>query len=97
MRLHLQEGLTLEQIQQIRKHQPRCGGRKLFIELQAFFTQQNIKMGRDTFFDLLRRNKLLVRKRKRNVYTTMSKNHFRRYPNMAKDFTPLKGHEIWVA
>lgn len=33
MRLHLQEGLVLQQIQQIRKHQPRCGGRKLFIEL----------------------------------------------------------------
>ncbi|MBK9937035.1 MAG: DDE-type integrase/transposase/recombinase [Chitinophagaceae bacterium] len=97
MRLHLQEGLVLQQIQQIRKHQPRCGGRKLFIELLPFFDQHNIKMGRDAFFDLLRRNKLLVRKLKRNVYTTMSKHHFRRYPNLAKDFTPLKAHELWVA
>jgi hypothetical protein len=97
IRLHLQEVKILEQIQQVRKHQPRCGGRKLFVELQTFFTQHNIKMGRDAFFDLLRRNKLLVRKLKRNVYTTMSKHHFRRYPNLAKDFTPLKAHELWVA
>lgn len=97
LRLYLQEGLVLQQIGQIRKYQPRCGGRKLFIELLPFFEQHNIKMGRDAFFDLLRRNKLLVRKRKRNVYTTMSKHHFRRYPNLAKDFTPLKAHELWVA
>jgi transposase InsO family protein len=97
LRLHLQEGLVLQQIGLIRKYQPCCGGRKLFIELLPFFEQHNIKMGRDAFFDLLRRNKLLVRKRKRNIYTTISKHHFRRYPNLAKDFTPLKAHELWVA
>ncbi len=54
-------------------------------------------MGRDHFFELLRKNKLLVRKTKRSVYTTNSKHHFRRYPNLAKDFTPLKAHELWVS
>jgi len=93
----MQEGLILEQIGRIRKLQPRCGGRKLYVELQSFFGQSNIAIGRDKFFDLLRRNKLLVRKQKRNVYTTMSKHHFRRYPNLVADFTPLKAHELWVA
>lgn len=54
-------------------------------------------MGRDRFFDLLRRNKLLVRRRKRSVHTTNSKHHFRRYPNLVKDFRPMKAHEMWVA
>ena len=54
-------------------------------------------MGRDKFFELLRKNKLLIRKQKRIVYTTMSKHHFRRYPNLVKDFTPLKAHGLWVA
>jgi putative transposase len=58
LRLHLQEGLILAQIQKVRKYQPRCGGRKLFIELIPFFNEPNIKMGRDAFFDLLRRNQL---------------------------------------
>jgi len=97
LKLHIQEGLILKQVESIRKLQPRCGGRKLFVELLPFFEQHHIKMGRDTFFELLRRNKLLVRKLKRNVYTTMSKHHFRRYPNLAKDFVPLKAHELWVA
>lgn len=54
-------------------------------------------MGRDNFFALLAKNKLLVRKRKRNVYTTNSKHHFHRYPNLVKGFVPLKAHELWVA
>lgn len=91
------EFLILQQIDVIRKYQPRCGGRKLFIMLQPFLTQHQITIGRDHFFDLLRRNKLLVRRGKRSVHTTNSKHHFRRYPNLVKDFTPLKAHELWVA
>ena len=92
-----QEELILQQVDLIRKQQPRCGGRKLFIMLQPFFAQHNIAMGRDKFFALLGQYKLLVRKTKRYVYTTNSKHHFRRYPNLVKDFTPLKAHEMWVA
>lgn len=91
------EGLILHQIDAIRKQQPRCGGRKLFIELQSFFKEHHISIGRDKFFDLLKRNKLLVRKTKRSVNTTNSKHHFYRYPNLVKGFTPLKAHELWVA
>ena len=91
------EGLILQEIDKIRKQQPRCGGRKLFIMLQSFFEQHGISMGRDQFFGLLKRNKLLVRKTKRSVHTTLSRHHYHRYPNLAKDFTPLKAHELWVA
>lgn len=91
------EELMLQQIDAIRKQQPRCGGRKLFIMLQSFFHQHNINIGRDRFFDFLKRYKLLVRKTKRCVFTTNSKHFFYRYPNLAKDFKPLKAHELWVA
>jgi putative transposase len=91
------EKFILEQIDAIRKHQPRCGGRKLFIMLQPFFKEHNISMGRDKFFEVLKRNKLLVRRIKRSVHTADSKHHFYRYPNLVKGFTPLKAHELWVA
>jgi transposase InsO family protein len=91
------EHLILQQIDAVRKFQPRCGGRKLFFELHPFFKQHKITIGRDNFFDLLRRNKLLVRRAKRSVHTTNSKHHFRRWPNLVKGFTPLKAHELWVA
>lgn len=65
--------------------------------LQPFLQQHGIAIGRDNFFSLLRKNKLLVRKTKRSVHTTDSKHFFYRYPNMVKDFLPLKAHELWVA
>lgn len=54
-------------------------------------------MGRDKFFELLKTNKLLVRRVKRSTHTTNSKHRFYCYPNLAKAFTPLKAHELWVA
>ena len=91
------DDLVIQQVHHIRKEQPRCGTRKLLIMLQPFLQQHHIVIGRDYFFDLLAKNKMLVRKTKRSVHTTNSKHHFYRYPNMAKDFTPLKAHELWVS
>ena len=91
------EDLIVQQVYLLRKEQPRCGTRKLLLMLQPFLTSYNIVIGRDHFFALLAKYKLLVRKTKRSVHTTNSKHHFRRYANLAKDFTPLKAHELWVS
>ena len=91
------DDLLIQQVHLIRKEQPRCGTRKLLIMLQPFLQQHHIVIGRDYFFNLLAKNKMLIRKTKRSVHTTNSKHHFYRYPNLAKDFTPLKAHELWVS
>jgi len=62
------EDLILQQVYLMRKEQPRCGTRKLLIMLQPFLSQHNINIGRDHFFNLLSKNKLLVRKTKRSVH-----------------------------
>ena len=93
----VKDALILQQVLTIRKEQPRCGGRKLLVMLQPFFADNDIDIGRDKFFRLLAKNKLLVRKTKRSTYTTNSKHFFYRYPNLVKDFTPLNAHELWVA
>ena len=89
--------MIIEQVLYIRKQQPRCGGRKLLVMLQPFFKQRNITIGRDAFFNLMAKNSLLVRRKKRSAYTTNSKHFFYRYPNLVKDFTPMHAHELWVA
>ena len=91
------DGLILQQVLHIRNEQPRCVTRKLLIMLQPFFKKQGIQIGRDVFFELLAKNKLLIRKRKRSTHTTNSKHFFRRYPNLVAHFTPLHAHELWVA
>lgn len=69
---------------------------KLLVMLQPFFKQQNKTNGREAFFNLLLKNKLLVRNKKRSVHTTNSKHFFYRYPNLVKAFTPLHAAELWV-
>ena len=93
----IHEDLILQEVHAIRKDQPKCGTRKLLEMLQPYLLQHQINIGRDTLFEILAKNKLLVRKRRRSVKTTNSNHHFRRYPNLAKDFTPLKAHELWVS
>jgi transposase InsO family protein len=94
---NLNEDLILQQVHTIRAEQGKCGARKLLGMLQPFLKTQNIRIGRDAFINLLARNKLLVRKARRRVPTTNSKHHFKRYPNLAKGFKPMKAHELWVS
>ncbi len=91
------EAAVLQQVITIRTEQPRCGTRKLLVMLQPFLLSNDLFMSRDKLFDLLSKNKLLIRKRKRNTYTTNSKHFFYRYPNLVAHFTPLHAHELWVS
>ena len=57
--------IVLEEVASIRKKKPQTGTRKLMEELQPALRKNNIKMGRDALFDLLRYKGLLVRRTKR--------------------------------
>lgn len=75
----------------------RGSGRNLLQSLQKEFKTQDIKMGRDKFFDLLRNNHLLIKSKRFRTKTTCSYHHFNRYQNLIKDTAPLRSNEIWVA
>lgn len=89
--------LVLDQVSQIRRIHPVIGCRKLFFMLQPFLLEHQIKLGRDALFDVLAANKLLVRKRKRRVSTTQSHHWLTKYPNLTKDWHPVKPNQLWVA
>jgi putative transposase len=93
----LQEELIVQQVIEERKIMKRLGGRKLLLRLRGFLQQHAIGIGRDAFFDLLRRHGLLVRKRKKRVVTTHSNHWLRKYPNLAKEFIPIAPNQLWVA
>jgi transposase InsO family protein len=66
--------------------------------LQEFLQLHSITMGRDCFFDLLRRHGLLIRKSRRHLPLTTWSNHwFRKHPNRIKDFVPLRAGRLWVS
>lgn len=85
-------------VDEIRKTQPKIGGRKLFESLRGFIEQQDFKMGRDAFFDVLRKNNRLVKqKRRRKAVTTNSNHPYKKYPNLIRDFIPTEPNQLWVA
>jgi len=75
----------------------RTGGIKLQSELKQQMKTQNIKMGRDKFFDFLRANNLLVPKLKNFHITTNSKHQFYKYKNLVKDAVPTRPEQLWVS
>jgi len=75
----------------------RIGGLKLYSELKNEFINQNIKIGRDKFFTVLREHKMLVPKLKNFHITTDSKHRFHKYKNKVKDFVPTRPEQLWVA
>ena len=71
-------------INEIRKAQRKVGGRKLYKMLSVTFKNLDVPMGRDQFFELLREEGLLLRRRKRRVRTTMSRHRMPVYPDLLK-------------
>lgn len=94
----LQADLLLQEVVIIRTVQKRLGARKLYFIMQQFIEEHSIQIGRDAFFDLLRNNKLLVRKRKRQKPTTTFSNHWmRKYENLIIGFIPTSPNQIYVS
>lgn len=89
--------MILEQVKQIRETQPSIGTRKLYFMLQPFLSEHNIKMGRDRLFNLLAAHQMLVRRRKRRIFTTQSYHWLRKYPNLIKCMELIRPNQLWVA
>ena len=75
---------------------PKIGGRKLLRLIEPNLPEE-LKMGRDLFFDFLREKGLLVRKPRNRVRTTYSNHWMHKYPNLVKDFKPTGPHQLWVS
>jgi putative transposase len=93
----LNEQLLLSMIHDIRRRHPRIGGKKLYKWLKPDMEKAGIKIGRDKFFDLLAKNALLVKRKRKYVYTTDSYHHFRVYKNQLKYKQLEKAHQGWVS
>lgn len=96
-RISIEEDILLKEVLAIRKDHKRMGTRKLYEKLHPFMLEHQIKMGRDSLFDLLSSNYLLVRKRKRRIQTTQSSHWLRKYPNLIRDFIPTGPNQLWVS
>ena len=92
-----EDTIVLQLIQEVRSIHPVIGGRKLYSMIQEQIEAQGIRIGRDALFNLLRKNGLLIRRRRRKVMTTWSKHPFRKYRNLIKEFIPTAPNQLWVS
>jgi len=93
----IEEELVLKEVKQIRQYHRAMGGRKLYELLQPFLLEHQIKMGRDALFDVLAVHGLLVRKKRRRIYTTNSHHWLHKWPNLIKDFVPTAPNQLYVS
>ena len=92
-----EQELIVREVIKIRQYHRRIGGRKLYELLEPFMIEHQIKMGRDALFDLLAANRLLVKRRKRRVFTTQSFHWLRKYTNLIIDYKPQEPNCLWVS
>jgi transposase InsO family protein len=92
----LEHEIVLKTVREFRNEQPKVGVRKLCLHLVEPLLRHGIGIGRDALFDLLRDRGMLIRRRKRKHITTDSNHPYRKYPNLIKEFTPLRANELWV-
>lgn len=94
----LEEDLLIQQVLYHRILQPRLGGRKLHDMLKPFMEDHDLYIGRDVLFDLLRKNDLLVTRRRRSQPRTTDSDHWmRRYPDLIRNITLSRADELWVS
>lgn len=76
---------------------PRIGTRKLHYILTKELRQEGIKLGRDKMFEILSKNGMLIKKRRRYVQTTNSKHWLKKYPNLIKGVEIERPEKLWVS
>lgn len=82
-------------VKEIRHMDSGIGCLKLWQMMQNMF-QEDWVPGRDTFYGILRRNGLMLKKPKPR-HTTNSNHRFHKYKNLIKGFVPTAPNQLWVS
>ncbi len=96
MRLKLEQQIK-NIVSKKRKSLPREGVRKLMKSLDQEFTNANLKVGRDTLFNVLRKHNMLTLRKKTSARTTNSYHRFYKYNNIIKDMEVTRPNQVWVS
>jgi len=92
-----EEAVIVKMIREKKKLWKKGSGRNLHASLKDEFAAHKIKIGRDKFFELLRRNNLLNERKRYKTRTTFSYHHFHKYPNLIKDLEVTKPNQVIVS
>jgi putative transposase len=93
----MKEEIILQLVYEIRSSLPRLGTRKMLYMLAPELKSHSILAGRDYLFDLLDAHKLLIRQRRKKVFTTDSRHWMHKYANLVKGVNIIRPEQLWVS
>lgn len=93
----LKEEIILQLVDEIRTSLPRLGTRKMLHLLAPGLASHGIDVGRDYLFGLLDAHQLLIRRRRKKVFTTDSRHWMHKYSNLVKGLDIRRPEQLWVS
>ena len=93
----IQQQIVVDMVREVRRKMPTAGGRLLHKILKDDLSKMNIKLGRDGLFNLLAAENMLIRRRKRRIWTTDSKHGLKIYTNLIRDLEVTRPNQVWVS
>lgn len=93
----MKEEIILQLVYEIRSSLPRLGTRKMLYLLSPKLDSHGITAGRDYLFDLFDAHKLLIRQRRKKVFTTDSRHWMHKYSNLSKELDIVRPEQLWVS
>lgn len=91
------EELVLALVMAERRRQPRLGTRKLRYMLRGALQEAGVSVGRDRFFEVLRRAKMLVVAKALTPRTTQSRHSLPVFGNLVKEMVLSGPNQVWVS
>jgi transposase InsO family protein len=88
---------VIEKVLELRVRMPMLGGRKLYYLLSKERTFMDKPIGRDRFFDLLRKKGLLIKPKRYRPKTTESRHRFKKYDNLIKQMDIERINQVHVS
>ncbi len=93
--MRLENHIITSWVKDNRKVQKLEGCYKLWLKHKVEFNI-DMALGRDKFFDLMRDEGLLIRRKRKYVKTTNSEHGFRVYSNKIKELKIVRRNQVWV-
>jgi len=93
----MQEAFIIDKVKSIRQQAEGIGGVPLHNMLKEELRLHNIHIGRDSFYELLRKHNLLIKRKKRYAVTTNSNHPYYKWPDLTGNVVVTGIEQLWVS
>lgn len=90
------ESFVVEYIKEVRRSDPGIGGEKLWMMYRKRFGREH-SVGYNSFYDIIEKYDLKVRKRRRRARTTDSRHDLPLYQDKVRSLIPSRPCQVWVS